>query len=212
MTMRRRFFLALLLLLPTLASCEPQKTMTDSDKKPATLPAVPAGAEVVTLGTGCFWCTEAAYSQIDGVLSATSGYTGGTLKDPTYEQVCSGDGGHAEAVRVVFDPKVISFEKVLAWFWKMHDPTTLNRQGNDVGTQYRSAIFYQNDAQKKIAEASKMAAQEDFKDPIVTEITKAGEFYPAEGYHQNYYKENKSKNPYCRFVIEPKLKKLKLDH
>ncbi len=212
MAMRRRFFLALLLLLPTLASCEPQKTMTENDKKPAALPAVPAGAEVVTLGTGCFWCTEAAYSQIDGILSSTSGYIGGTLKDPTYEQVCSGVGGHAEAVRVVFDPKVITFEKVLAWFWKMHDPTTLNRQGNDEGIQYRSAIFYQNDEQKKIAEASKKAAQEDFKDPIVTEITKASEFYPAESYHQNYYKENKSKNSYCRFVIEPKLKKLKLDH
>lgn len=180
--------------------------------KPATLPAVPAGAEVATLGTGCFWCTEAAYSQIDGILSSTSGYTGGTLKNPSYDQVCSGEGGHAEAVRVVFDPKVISFEKVLAWFWKMHDPTTLNRQGNDVGIQYRSAIFYHTDEQKTIAEASKKAAQADFKDPIVTEITKAGTFYPAESYHQNYYKENKSKNPYCRFVIEPKLKKLKLDH
>lgn len=210
--MNRRFFLALLLLVPTLASCEPQKVMTADDKKAAKMPEIPAGAEEATLATGCFWCTEAAYSQIDGVYSATSGYTGGSLNDPTYAQICDGDSGHAEAVRVVFDPKKISYEKILAWFWKMHDPTTLNRQGNDVGTQYRSAIFYHNDAQKKIAEASKAAAQEDFKDPIVTEITKVSEFYPAENYHQGYYKENKSRNSYCRFVIEPKLKKLKLDH
>lgn len=210
--MKRRLFLALLLLIPTLASCEPSKTMTEKDMKPAALPEVPAGAEVATLGTGCFWCTEAAYSQIDGVISATSGYIGGTVNEPTYDQICSGTTGHAEAVRVVFDPNKISYQKILAWFWKMHDPTTLNRQGNDVGTQYRSVIFYHNDGQKKIAEASKEAAQEDFKDPIVTEITKESTFYPAEGYHQNYYKENKSKNPYCRFVIEPKLKKLKLDH
>ncbi|MES2475761.1 MAG: peptide-methionine (S)-S-oxide reductase MsrA [Verrucomicrobiota bacterium] len=210
--MKRRLFLALLLLIPTLASCEPSKPMTEKDMKPAVLPEVPAGAEIATLGTGCFWCTEAAYSQIEGVLSATSGYTGGTVNEPTYDQIGTGTTGHAEAVRVVFDPKKISYEKILAWFWKMHDPTTLNRQGNDVGTQYRSAIFYHNDGQKKIAEASKAAAQEDFKDPIVTEITKEATFYPAESYHQNYYKENKSKNPYCRFVIEPKLKKLKLDH
>ena len=186
--------------------------MTENDKKAAKLPEVPAGAEVATLATGCFWCTEAAYGQLDGVYSATSGYIGGASKNPTYEEICTGDSGHAEAVRVVFDPKIIPFEKILAWFWKMHDPTTLNRQGNDVGTQYRSAIFYHNEEQKKIAEASKAAAQEDFKDPIVTEITALSEFYPAEAYHQNYYKENKSKNPYCRFVVEPKLKKLNLDH
>jgi len=211
--MKRRFRLALLLLLlPTLASCEPQKVMTENDKKAATMPEVPAGAEVATLGTGCFWCTEAAYGQLDGVHSATSGYTGGTSRNPTYEEICSGQSGHAEVVQVVFDPKKISFEKILAWFWEMHDPTTLNRQGNDVGTQYRSAIFYHNEEQKKIAEASKTAALEDFKDPIVTEITPLSEFYPAENYHQNYYKENKSNNSYCRFVIEPKLKKLNLDH
>lgn len=112
---------------------------------------------------------------------------------------------------VVFDPKKITYERILAWFWDLHDPTTLNRQGNDVGTQYRSAIFYHSEEQKKIAEASKKAAQENFEDPIVTEITKAPEFFPAENYHQNYYAENKSKNPYCKYVIEPKLKKLKLE-
>ena len=210
--MKRRFFLLLLALVPALASCEPQKEMTATDHKAAKKPEVPAGAEVITLGAGCFWCVEAAYKQLDGVISATSGYMGGTLKDPTYEQICAGDSGHAEVVQVVFDPKKIPTEKVLAWFWDLHDPTTLNRQGNDVGTQYRSVIFYHTDEQKKVAEASKAAAKANFKDPIVTEITKATEFYPAENYHQNYYNENKSKNPYCRFVIEPKLKKLKLDH
>ncbi len=211
-TMRRRFFLLLMALIPALASCEPQKPMTEEDKKPAKMPEVPAGAEVVTLGAGCFWCIEAAYKQFPGVISATSGYMGGSVKNPTYDDICTGSTGHAEVVQVVFDPKKITFEKVLAWFWDLHDPTTLNRQGNDVGDQYRSAIYYNSDEQKKVAESSKAAAQANFKDPIVTEITKASEFYPAENYHQNYYKENKSKNPYCRFVIEPKLKKLNLEH
>jgi peptide-methionine (S)-S-oxide reductase len=212
MTMKRRFALSLLLLIPTLASCQPQKAMTPADKQPAKLPEMPAGAEAVTLGAGCFWCIDAAYRQFDGVYSATSGYMGGQVKNPTYEDICTGKSGHAEVVRVVFDPKKISFEKILAWFWDLHDPTTLNRQGNDVGTQYRSAIYYDSDAQKKTAEASKAAAKANFKEPIVTEITKATEFYPAENYHQNYYNENKSNNPYCRYVVEPKLKKLKLDH
>jgi peptide-methionine (S)-S-oxide reductase len=210
--MNRRNFLVLMSLIPTLASCEPEKAMTASDKQPAKMPEIPAGAEVVTLGAGCFWCIDAAYRQFDGVISATSGYMGGTLKNPTYEDIVNGGSGHAEVVQVVFDPKKIPLEKVLAWFWDLHDPTTLNRQGNDVGEQYRSVIFYQTDAQKKTAEASKAAAKANFTDPIVTAITKASEFYPAENYHQNYYSENKSKNPYCRFVIEPKLKKLKLDH
>lgn len=210
--MNRRLALSLLLLVPTLASCEPEKAMNPTDKQAAKMPEVPAGAETATLGAGCFWCIEAAYRQLDGVYSATSGYMGGSVKNPTYEQICDGDSGHAEVVQVVFDPKKVSYEKVLAWFWDLHDPTTLNRQGNDSGTQYRSAIFYHSEEQKKVAEASKSAAKANFKDPIVTEITKAAEFYPAEKYHQNYYNENKSKNPYCRFVIEPKLKKLKLDH
>lgn len=210
--MNRRYALALLLLIPTLASCQPEKTMTTDDKLPAKMPVVPEGAETATLGAGCFWCIEAAYSQLDGVYSATSGYMGGQVKNPTYAQICDGDSGHAEVVHVVFDPKKITYEKILAWFWDLHDPTTLNRQGNDSGTQYRSAIYYYSEAQKTIAEASKAAAKANFKDSIVTEITKVEEFYPAENYHQNYYKENKSNNSYCRFVIEPKLKKLKLDH
>lgn len=197
-------------LLPLLASCEPSKTaMSD---KPAAIPEIPAGAETATLGAGCYWCIEAAYRQLDGVYSATSGFMGGALKNPTYEQVCEGGTGHAEVVQVVFDPKKISYEKILAWFWDLHDPTTLNRQGNDIGTQYRSVIFHHSEGQKITAEASKAAAAAKFDDPIVTEITAASEFYPAPQDHQNYYFQNKSKNPYCRFVIEPKLKKLKLDH
>lgn len=210
--MNRRLALSLLLLIPTLASCEPQKAMTATDQQAAKMPVVPAGAETATLGAGCFWCIEAAYRQLDGVYSATSGYMGGTVKNPTYEQICDGDSGHAEVVQVVFNPEKITYEKILAWFWDLHDPTTLNRQGNDSGTQYRSAIYFHSEAQKKTAEASKAAAKANFKDPIVTEITKASEFYPAENYHQDYYNQNKSKNPYCRFVIEPKLKKLKLEH
>ncbi len=181
-------------------------------KLPAAAPKVPEGSEVITLGAGCFWCIEAAYKQLDGVQAAVSGYMGGTVASPTYEQICEGTTGHAEVVQVVYDPKKITAEKILAWFWDLHDPTTLNRQGADVGTQYRSAIFYHTEAQKTLAEASKKAAQANFKDPIVTEITKAVVFYPAENYHQDFYFQNKSKNGYCRVVVEPKLKKLKLKH
>jgi len=209
---KRRHALILLSLLPSLASCEPATPMPADAKAPVPMPEVPEGAEVATLGAGCFWCIEAAYNQIDGVYSATSGYMGGHTKDPTYEDITTGTSGHAEVVHVVFDPAKISYERVLAWFWDLHDPTTLNRQGNDVGTQYRSAIFFHSDEQKKLAEASKAASAVNFKAPIVTEITKATQFYPGEKYHQGYYFENKSKNPYCKFVIEPKLKKLKLDH
>jgi peptide-methionine (S)-S-oxide reductase len=210
--MTRRLALLFCLLIPALAQCEPKKTLSVNDQAPAEMPKVPAGAEVATVAGGCFWCVEAVYKKLDGVISVTSGYTGGTKKNPTYEDINRHDTGHAEAVVVVFDPKKITYERILAWFWDAHDPTTLNRQGNDVGDQYRSAIFYHSEEQKKIAEASKAAASANFKDPIVTEITKAAEFYPAENYHQDYYELNKTKNPYCRYVIEPKLKKLKLDH
>lgn len=203
--------LLLFFLAPALACCEPDAAMKD-DTVPADKPKVPEGAEVITLGAGCFWCIEAAYRQLDGVYSATSGYMGGTVANPTYEQICSKTTGHAEVVQVVFDPKKVTAERVLAWFWDLHDPTTLNRQGNDEGPQYRSAIFYHSDAQKTLAETSKKAAQENFAKPIVTEITAAATFYPAEKYHQNYYEQNKSKNPYCKYVVEPKLKKLKLKH
>jgi peptide-methionine (S)-S-oxide reductase len=188
-----------------LSMAEPAKP--DEATKPAPKPSIPEGAEVITLGAGCFWCTEAVYQQIPGVLSVTSGYMGGRLKNPTYEQVCEGTTGHAEVAQLVYDPKVTSLEKILAQFWHMHDPTSLNRQGGDAGTQYRSAIFYHTDLQKSIAEKSKKEAAKEFVKPIVTEITKATEFYPAENYHQDYYRLNKDRNPYCQRVIAPKLRK-----
>ncbi len=179
---------------------------------PAPMPKVPEDAEVITLGAGCFWCTEAVFQQLPGVISVTSGYMGGHVKNPTYEQICTGNTGHAEVSQIVFDPKKTSLEKILETFWHAHDPTQLNRQGNDRGTQYRSAIFYNNEAQREIAEKSKKEAARPLAEPIVTEITKAGEFWPAENYHQDYYRLNKNRNPYCSAVIAPKLKKLGLDH
>ena len=185
-------------------------TKPDAAHQPAQVPKTPEGAEVITLAAGCFWCTEAVFQQVPGVLTVTSGYMGGTNANPTYEQVCTGKTGHAEVSRIVFDPKKIPLEKILAVFWEAHDPTSLNRQGHDSGTQYRSAIFYYTEEQKKIAEKSKTAAGKEFSRPIVTEIMKAGEFYPAENYHQNYYQLNKDRNQYCPVVIAPKLKKLGL--
>jgi peptide-methionine (S)-S-oxide reductase len=169
-----------------------------------------AKTEVITLGAGCFWCTEAVFQLIPGVISVKPGYTGGKTQNPTYDDICTGTTGHAEVAQVVFDPQKASLEKILDIFWESHDPTTLNRQGGDVGTQYRSAIFYENDAQKEIAEKSKAAAAKKFTKPIVTEITKAPTFYVAETYHQDYYRRNKDKNPYCKVVIAPKLRKLGL--
>ena len=189
--------------------CTADETKTNTMNMTVTT-NIPEGAEYVTLGAGCFWCTEAVFQQIPGVLSVTSGYMGGTAKNPTYDDVCTGQTGHAEVSRVAFDPKKTSLEKILAVFWEAHDPTSLNRQGADSGTQYRSAIFYNTDAQREIAEKSKTEAGKEFSKPIVTEITKAGEFYPAEDYHQNYYRLNKNSNPYCSIVIAPKLKKLGL--
>jgi peptide-methionine (S)-S-oxide reductase len=166
--------------------------------------------ELATIAGGCFWCVEAVFERIEGVVDAVSGYTGGSVKDPTYKQVTTGETGHAEAVQITFDPEVISYERLLEWFWAAHDPTTLNRQGADVGTHYRSAIFYHNPEQKAIAEASKKVAQESFTDPIVTEITELDVFYEAEDYHQDYFELNPAAG-YCRAVIAPKLKKLELE-
>lgn len=180
-------------------------------KKPAKLPAVPEGHEVATFAAGCYWCVEAVYQRIGGVISVTSGFTGGHVENPGYEAVCTGTTGHAEAVRVVFDPGKVSYRQLLDWFWRLHDPTTLNRQGADVGTQYRSGIFYHSEAQKKAATASRANAQEKFAQPIVTEITKAAVFYPAQVSHQDYYRINGNRDGYCRAVIAPKLEKLKLD-
>lgn len=165
------------------------------------------GLETATFAGGCFWCTEAVFENIDGVKSVVSGYMGGETIDPTYEEICKGDTGHAEVIQLEFDPSVVSFEELVDVFWQAHDPTTLNRQGADIGTQYRSVIFYHSEEQKQTAAVSLARAQADFKDPIVTEITEAGKFYKAEGYHQDFYSNNKS-YPYCRVVITPKLKKL----
>lgn len=165
--------------------------------------------EIATLANGCFWCSEAIFKKIKGIEYILPGYAGGTLKNPSYNQVCTGMTGHAESIQIKFDPKVISFEKILDIFWHTHDPTTLNRQGNDVGTQYRSAIFYHDEKQKKIAEKSKRDLEKEnvYKDPIVTEITPFKDFYVAEDYHKDYY-ENHKDDPYCNFVIDPKLYKL----
>lgn len=166
--------------------------------------------EKATLGAGCFWCVEAVFERIPGVQSVVAGYAGGSKPNPTYEEVCSGNTGHAEVAQITFDPSIVSFEKILEVYWKAHDPTTMNRQGADVGTQYRSVVFYDGEKQKLAAERSKKEAQRYFEDPIVTEVQPLKEFYKAENYHQDYYKDNPNA-PYCTFVIRPKLKKLKLE-
>jgi methionine-S-sulfoxide reductase len=168
------------------------------------------GLELATFGTGCFWCTEAVFEQLKGVQSVVSGYSGGSLANPTYEQVCEGLTGHAEVVQIAFDPNVISFPELLEVFWQTHDPTTLNQQGNDVGTQYRSAIFYHNDQQRELAEHYKRKLDESgaFRGPIVTEITAYKNFYPAEKYHQSYFAQNPYQ-PYCTAIIRPKVDEFK---
>lgn len=196
------------LLPPALASCQPRHDAMDTT--PAPHPAVPQGAEVATLGAGCFWCVEAVYRRLDGVLSATSGYMGGHVDHPTYQQVCGKNTGHAEVVQLVFDPRRISYRQILDWFWRLHDPTTPNRQGDDVGPQYRSVIFCPSDAQQADAHASREAAAANFDAPIVTAITPAATFWPAERYHQDFFAQNQSRNSYCRLVIAPKLNHLNL--
>lgn len=162
--------------------------------------------ELATLGGGCFWCTEALFQMLPGVKTVVSGYAGGHTENPTYKQICQGDTGHAEVIQIEFDPRKVSYETILATFWEAHDPTTLNRQGADVGTQYRSIILYHSQAQKAAAEKSKAAAQKDFSQPIVTEIVPLKKFYPGEDYHQNYYRNNPNQG-YCRVVIQPKVEK-----
>lgn len=163
--------------------------------------------EIADFGGGCFWCMEAVYERLPGVLSVTSGYAGGKTETPTYKQICTGTTGHAEITQIEFDPSKISYGQLLDVFWQAHDPTTLNRQGADEGTQYRSIILYRDEKQKQEAEKSKTEAQKNFKHPIVTEIVPLTKFYPAEDYHQRYYDEN-SEAPYCQIVIAPKLYKL----
>ena len=211
--MERRDFISGLALLTGILCTTFSAPMNAEDKKPTTEPTKDKDAdkwgytEKAILGGGCFWCVEAVFERFEGVKSAVSGYAGGTVPNPTYKQVCNGDTGHAEVVQVEFDPAKITYAQILEIFWAAHDPTTLNRQGADTGTQYRSTIMYRGEAQKKIAEESKKKAQEHFKSPIVTEIVPAGIFYKAEDYHQDYFKNNPNQ-PYCSAVIGPKLRSL----
>jgi peptide-methionine (S)-S-oxide reductase len=167
--------------------------------------------DTATFGSGCFWCTEAIFKELNGVISVMPGYSGGHTVNPTYKEVCSGETGHAECTQIIYDPSKISYDELLEIFWKVHDPTTLNRQGADVGTQYRSVIFYHNDEQKRLAEKYKTELDRSgaYDKPIVTQVAPLEKFYPAENYHHDYYEYNKDKNPYCSMVIRPKLEKFR---
>ncbi|MEP5613015.1 MAG: peptide-methionine (S)-S-oxide reductase MsrA [Cyclobacteriaceae bacterium] len=166
--------------------------------------------EQATFGLGCFWCSEAVFQRLRGVISAESGYSGGSVENPSYEAVCTGTTGHAEVIRIAFDTDEVSYEELLEVFWKTHDPTTLNKQGNDVGTQYRSAIFYHDDRQRELAEVylKKLTEEKIWPDPIVTEISPLENYYPAGDYHNDYFNKN-GNQPYCSFVVAPKVKKFK---
>jgi peptide-methionine (S)-S-oxide reductase len=172
--------------------------------------SIPGTADTATFGMGCFWCTEAVFQQLNGVLKTTSGYSGGKIKNPTYREVCSGLTGHAEVTEIVYDTTIISFEELLEVFWTAHDPTTLNRQGADKGTQYRSVIFYHNERQKELAEQykQKLNSEKAFPDPVVTEISPFTLFYKAEDYHMDYFDKN-GDAPYCQIVIAPKVDKVR---
>jgi len=211
-TMKQSIFLTLMGLLGfgsnTAQNPTSQKdtSMTTTQSAPVTSPV--GHTEIATLGGGCFWCIEPIYQDLKGVLKVESGYTGGQTDNPTYRQICTGTTGHAEVIKVTFDSAVISYQQILEIFFTFHDPTTLNRQGNDSGTQYRSAIFYHSPEQKVVAEEVKKASQAIWDDPIVTEITQASQFYKAEGYHQNYFKDNPNQ-AYCSIVIAPKVRKFR---
>lgn len=202
--------------LGTLFSCAQKSSTTvnksmDNNKMQVNNQPLAAGTAIATLANGCFWCTEAIFEQLDGVISATSGYTGGNTENPTYKEVSNGETGHAECLQIVYDTSKITFDELLEVFWETHDPTTLNRQGADVGTQYRSGIFNHDAAQKEKAEKYKAELNKSgaFSKPIVTEITAFTMFYPAENYHQQYFELNGNSNPYCSIVIQPKLEKFK---
>ncbi|MFT4649060.1 MAG: peptide-methionine (S)-S-oxide reductase [Glaciecola sp.] len=228
--MRQLSVLAITLLATVFSSCQgdPESSSTpaqglDTEAKVVqstatphamTLPeeSVKPALEIATLGAGCYWCVEAVYEQLDGVQNVTSGFMGGQDDNVTYRQVCSGTTGHAEVVQVTFDPKVLPYEDLLDWFWRLHDPTTLNRQGADVGTQYRSVIFFHTAEQERIARLSKdtLGERATFEDPVVTEISAASKLIGAPGDHQDYYRANRSAG-YCQMVIAPKLRKLGLE-
>ncbi|MBK7174526.1 MAG: peptide-methionine (S)-S-oxide reductase MsrA [Bacteroidales bacterium] len=203
----QRIIITLLFFIPLLAGCNQvdKKIMTNEQSITAE-----AGNDTATFGMGCFWCTEAVFQQLKGVVSVTSGYTGGNVKNPAYREVCTGLTGHAEVSQIVYDTNIISFSELLEVFWTAHDPTTLNRQGADQGTQYRSAVFYHNESQKQLAETYKKKLNEEkaYPNPVVTEISPLTIFYKAEDYHMDYYNTNGSA-PYCKFVIEPKVEKIR---
>lgn len=202
-------FTSAIIALGALLSCAQKPKQEKSGVANMSSVSFTGKTDTATFGTGCFWCTEAIFKELDGVLSVTSGYSGGSVARPTYKEVCSGETGHAECVQIVYDPSKISFDELLEVFWQVHDPTTLNRQGADVGTQYRSAVFYHDGEQKQKAEKYKAELDKSgaFNNPIVTEVTKFDKFYPAEDYHQDYYANNSNTNPYCSIVIRPKLEK-----
>ena len=184
--------------------------MSNELNLPKTALEIPVGLELITLGGGCFWCTEAVFQRLEGVVKVVSGYAGGLIEHPTYRQICTATTGHAEVINVFFDPHKISLETILEVFWATHDPTTLNRQGGDVGPQYRSAIFFNSPVQASVANTMKKALDEAklFNSRIVTEVTPFSNFYPAENYHQEYFNLN-GMQPYCQFVVKPKVEKLK---
>ncbi len=206
-----KILLFLLLSLGLASSCESQKTTANKNENKSPDLPIPSNmkTEVATFGAGCFWCTEAVFQELKGVMTVESGFMGGTLPNPSYRDVCTGNTGHAEVARITFDPSVITYEELLEVFWTTHNPTTLNRQGADTGTQYRSAIFYYNDDQKAKAEKSKAKVAPTIWDgTIVTEVVPASAFYPAEDYHQNYYANNQEAG-YCQAVINPKVQKVR---
>lgn len=184
--------------------------MQDPNHLPKTQFEIPINQEAIVLGAGCFWCTEAVFQRLNGVEKVISGYAGGILPNPTYRQICTGTTGHAEVVAVIYNPQLISLAEILEVFWATHDPTTVNRQGADVGPQYRSSIFYFSEDQADLARKLKLELNQNavFDSPIVTEITPFSNFYEAEDYHQNYFNEN-GMQPYCQFVVRPKVDKLK---
>jgi peptide-methionine (S)-S-oxide reductase len=194
--------------LMALQSCAQKDNTKKIKKETKTMTTATANLDTATFGTGCFWCTEAIFQQLNGVEKVTSGYSGGQVKNPTYREVCSGTTGHAECLNIVYDTTKITFDELLEVFWQVHDPTTLNRQGADVGTQYRSVVFYHDEQQKARVEKYKAALDKSgaWDKPIVTTLEKFELFYPAEDYHQNYYINN-TEQGYCQFVIRPKLEK-----
>jgi peptide-methionine (S)-S-oxide reductase len=202
-----RLYISFALILVFLTNCSNKKNLTFNNKMENSTQN--SKLDTATLGAGCFWCVEAIFSSLKGVESVLPGYSGGTLKNPDYKTVCTGETGHAEVCQIYFDPEIIKFDEILEIFWTTHDPTTLNRQGNDVGTQYRSSIFYHNEEQKAIAEKSKRdVATKIWDNPIVTEIVEFEEFYKAEDYHQDYF-ENNPNQGYCKMIIEPKVLKFR---